>query len=113
VRYEILKSFRRGNSLFAVHINSIKGRDQQTKPQGLNPFHFVGVSYSESGLTVTLWAKINGEWREYSEIDGRASYQINGVGPQYRGKGFNLGQWYPEYDWVGNDGYHNFSNWVG
>ena len=31
VRYEILKSFKRGNSILAVNINSIKGRDQQTK----------------------------------------------------------------------------------
>jgi MTH538 TIR-like domain (DUF1863) len=28
VRYEILKCFRRGNSVLAVHINTIKGRDQ-------------------------------------------------------------------------------------
>lgn len=113
VRYEILKSFRRGNSLIAVHINSIKGRDQKTKPSGPNPLSFVGVTYSESGLTATLWEKINGNWNKYSEIDGSPSYQTNGVGSQYRGKGFNLGQWYPEYDWVAGDGYNNFSGWVG
>jgi len=50
VRYEIMKSFRRGNSLFAVHINSIKGRDQRTKPRGLNPLFQLGVTYSDSGL---------------------------------------------------------------
>src|SRR5712692_237027 len=27
VRYEILKSFRKGNSILAVHINTIKGKD--------------------------------------------------------------------------------------
>jgi len=37
VRYEILKSFRRGNGLLAVHINSIKGKDQLTKNKGPNP----------------------------------------------------------------------------
>jgi hypothetical protein len=31
VRYEILKSFKRGNHLFAVHINGIKGKDQKNK----------------------------------------------------------------------------------
>src|SRR6266446_3081700 len=31
VRYEILKSFRRGNKLLAVDINSIAGKDQKTK----------------------------------------------------------------------------------
>src|SRR5213080_2606688 len=32
-RYEILKSFRKGNSMLAVHINSIRGRNQLTKPR--------------------------------------------------------------------------------
>ena len=32
VRYELLKSFVRGNHLFAVHINNIKGKDQRIKP---------------------------------------------------------------------------------
>jgi hypothetical protein len=37
VRYEILKSFKRGNHLFGVHINSIKGKDGLTKTSGPNP----------------------------------------------------------------------------
>lgn len=36
-----------------------------------------------------------------------------GVQLQYRGKDFNLAQWYPEYDWVTNNGYKNFGSWVG
>jgi len=113
VRYEILKSFRKGNSLLAVHINTIKGRDQMTKTKGPNPLAYVGVTFSESGDTATLWENVNGEWKEYSEIDGSASYRTGGVAPQYRGKGFNFASWYPEYDWVGNGGYNNFSTWVG
>lgn len=112
VRYEMLKSFRRGNKLLAVHINSIKGRDQKIKLSGPNPLEFVGVSYSETGATGTLWEKINNEWREYAEIDGSASFSAS-VDQQYRGKGFNLGNWYQTYDWVANDGYNNFATWVG
>ena len=37
VRYELLKSFRRGNHLFGIHINGIKGRDENTKNLGPNP----------------------------------------------------------------------------
>jgi hypothetical protein len=90
-----------------------KGRDQRTKPRGLNPLSQLGVTYSDSGLTATLWEKAGGEWRRYAEIDGSASYQVSAVGPQYRGKDFNLAGWYPEYDWVADDGYRNFSSWVG
>lgn len=113
VRYEVMKSFRRGNALLAVHINSIKGRDQNVKQSGPNPLKHLGVTFSESGLTATLWETADGQWREYTEIDGSSSYQTGGVQPQYRGKGFNLGQWYPEYDWIGNNGYENFASWIG
>jgi len=113
VRYEILKSFRKGNSILVVHINSIKGRDQTTKSNGPNPLSYVGVTFSDSGDTGTLWEAVNGEWKEYSEIDGSASYRTGGVDLQYRGKGFNLAKWYSEYDWVSHDGYNNFATWVG
>ena len=113
VRYEVLKSFRRGNSIFAVHINTIKGKDQQTKAKGPSPLSYLGVTFSASGVTATLWEHANGEWREYSEIDGRSSYQIDAVSPQYRGKGFKLTEWCKEYDWVVSDGYTNFGSWVG
>src|SRR5262249_35988357 len=92
VRYELLKSFRRGNSMFGVHINSIKGKDQLTKPAGANPFEFVGVTFSEDGRTGTLWEKLNGDWVRYAEIDGSADYSTN-VEAQFRGKGFHFGNW--------------------
>jgi hypothetical protein len=113
VRYEILKSFRKGNGILGVHINSIKSKDQTTKPSGPNPLTYVGVTFSASGITGTLWERVDGEWKEYTEIDGSASYQRDPVAEQYRGKGFHLGSWYPVYDWVTQDGYNNFATWIG
>lgn len=113
VRYEILKSFRKGNSILAVHINTIKARDQTNKAKGVNPLSRLGVTFSETGLTGTLWEVVGSDWKEYGEIDGSASYQTGGLAPEYRGKQFNLAQWYPEYDWVADDGYNNFATWVG
>lgn len=112
VRYEILKSFKRGNHIFAVHINTIRGKDQRTKPLGPNPLEHVGVTYSASGQTATLWEKTNGKWYEYTKIDGRASYSVN-VSQQFRGNGYHLGHFFHTYDWVVNDGFKNFSTWVG
>lgn len=113
VRYEILKSFKKGNSIFAVHVNSIKGKDGRTKVKGPNSLSYVGVSYSKSGLTATLHEKVNGKWKKYAEIDGSASHTTARVAQQYRGKGFNLAQWYKVYDWIEDNGYDNFSTWVG
>lgn len=111
VRYELLKSFKKGNHLFGVHINSIKSKDGQTKIKGPNPLEYVGVSFSDSGLTATLWEKQGGKWVEYSEIDGAASYRVE-VAQKYRGNGYNLGNFYSVYDWVADDGYNNFAEWV-
>jgi hypothetical protein len=112
VRYEILKSFRRGNSILAVHINPIRGRDQLCKPKGPNPLEYVGVTFSASGQSGTLWEKVDGGWREYAEVDDGSSYQTN-VAQQYRGQSYNLGQFYRQYDWLADDGYNNFVRWVG
>jgi hypothetical protein len=113
VRYEILKSFKKGNAIFAVHINSIKGKDQLTKIKGPNPLNYVGVTFSKSGDTATLHQIVNGIWAEYSEIDGGSSYRTNGLAGQYRGNGYNLSNLYHEYDWVADDGYNKFGTWVG
>ena len=112
VRYEILKSFRRGHSILAIHVNSIRGRDQTTKLAGPNPLHYVGVTFSASGATGTLWELVSNHWQQYAEIDGSASWETS-VAAQYRGNGYNLGSWSPTYDWVANDGYNNFATWVG
>jgi hypothetical protein len=111
VRYEILKSFKRGNQLFAVHINGIKGKDQKTKNYGLNPLEYVGITFSADGRTATLWEKTNNQWVRYEKIDGTADYPFQ-VESQFRGNGYNLSNCYNLYDWVGNDGYNNFSSWV-
>lgn len=111
VRYEILKSFVRGNHLLAVHINSIKGKDQKLKELGPNPFEFLGVTYSDDGRTGTLHEHVNGEWIQYDKIDGSANFSVDAL-PAHRGKGFKLSHFFTLYDWVADDGYNNFANWL-
>jgi MTH538 TIR-like domain (DUF1863) len=112
VRYEILKSFRKGNSIVAVHINGIRGRDGSIKPRGANPLIDLGVTFSASGESATLWERVGADWREYSAIGDSASFPCP-VGPERRGKGFALANWYREYDWVADNGYDRFANWIG
>lgn len=111
VRYEILKSFKRGNHLLAVHINSIKGKDQKVKALGPNPFDFVGVKYSSDGKTATLIEWLNKKWVDYDKIDGSATFTVN-VGTARRGKGFKLSELFKLYDWDAGKGYDNFSSWL-
>ncbi len=111
VRYEILKSYVRGNHLLAVHINCVKGKDQKTKPNGPNPFDFVGVSFSDDGKTGTLMEWDGTKWVKYEKIDGTAHFSTN-VEAAKRGKGFKLSALFKIYDWNGDSGYDNFSNWL-
>jgi hypothetical protein len=55
--------------------------------------------------------KVGNNWVEYDTIDGSASYQFH-VGQEYRRNSYNLGSWYPVYDWNADDGFTNFATWV-
>ncbi|EMZ5186318.1 TIR domain-containing protein [Yersinia enterocolitica] len=111
VRYEILKSFVRGNHILAVHINGIKDKHQKTKILGPNPLAYVGVTYSADGKRGTLWEKVGGEWVQYEKIDGSANFSTS-VDSAYRGNGYNLSNFFSVYDWINDDGYNNFSSWL-
>jgi hypothetical protein len=96
-----------------VHTNSIRGKDQQAKMKGPNPLEYLGVVFSSSGDKGTLTEYTDGTWKEYSEIDGSASYRTGGVAEQYRGRGFMLSNWYTSYDWVADNRFTNSSSWIG
>jgi len=113
VRYEILKSMKRGNRLFGVHINGIKDRYEQTKDLGPNPFGYLGIQYSADGQSLTMYEAVNGQWAEYAEVDGSSTYTLkNTAANERRGKFLKLKDDYPVYLWNKNNGYENFSNWV-
>ena len=112
VRYEILKSFIKGNYIFGVHINGIKDKYGNTKSLGPNPFDYIGATFSDNGETITLWETSSGEWVRYDKIENSASHTIPQVSQEFRGKGFKLSSFYNAYDWILEDGYRNFSSWV-
>jgi len=110
VGYEIMKSMAKGNKLIAVHINSIKCKNGKTKTKGPNPFYYLGYSFSENGKRLNLHDYIKSKWVKYSDLDG---YAVNEVDEKYRGKIYRLSSDYPIYNWVDDDGYNNFSKWIG
>jgi len=108
VRYEILKSFDRGNALLGVHINSISDKNQQTFVQGRNPFDYLGFVVSDDGRTHTYHEHNGSRWTEYGDLGPKATSYAR----EHWGKGFKLSDWVPCYDWTSNDGYNNFATWV-
>ena len=110
VRYEIFKSLASGNHLFAVHLNKIKDRFQQTLNYGLNPFDYVGYQYSEDGKKLTPIELNNGKWSASKDYP---TYNLKSqVSEAKRGKSFKISKDYKTYCWVNDDGYNNFTKWV-
>lgn len=112
VRYEIIKSVCRGNRVFAVHINQIKGKDRQTKTNGPNPFDYLALKYSTDGKMVKVFEAENGQWIAYAKLP---SYTLKNTAAEHNwGKLFNLsGLGCKIYCWSADDGYNSFADWVG
>lgn len=109
VRYELMKSVERGNRLLGIHINSIKGKDQRTKPLGPDPLSHLGLQIGADGKkgSPTVWD--GQKWVFYSDL---APFDINEQPAAQRGNNLQLSHWYNTYDWVVNDGFNNFSSWI-
>lgn len=109
VDYEIMKSLQKGNKLLAIHINGIPGKDGKTKNNGNNPFYYLGYSFDNTGKKVNLHNYINGKWIAYTDL---ASWSVNEVSENKRNKIFRLSTLYAIYDWIKDDGYNNFPEWI-
>lgn len=108
VRYEILKSYDRGNKLLGVHINGVKDKYQKTYIQGKNPFASLGFVISEDGKTLTYYEHDGIEWKLYRDLPAKST----SFESKWCGKGYALSEWVPCYDWSTGDGYKNFATWV-
>jgi hypothetical protein len=109
VRYEIMKSVERGNFVLAIHINSIAGKDKQTKPLGHNPFDYLGLEISEDGTRAKPTEWKNGEWCYYADLE---PFAVSRQAQVNRGKHRPLAHWLPVYDWVAGCGHENFKSWI-
>jgi hypothetical protein len=108
VRYEILKSYERGNKLFGIHINSISDKSKQTFSQGLDPFDHLGF-YIDAYGKINAYQEQNGtKWNNYEDLVPEPKTFER----KYWDKGYKLSEWVPCYDWVKENGYDNFASWI-
>jgi hypothetical protein len=101
----------RGNRLFGVHINGIRDKAKQVKPLGVDPFLFLGAQYNIDGTELTPYQWNGSQWLVYADF---SSYKLKTQRPREDwNKFYQLSKWYSVYDWIADNGYENFSNWVG
>lgn len=109
VQYEIMKSVARGNIVIGIHINGIRDRQGNVRPQGPNPFDYLGLHVSADGNTGTPYIWNGNAWEAYGDL---AAFEISQQPIDKRGEFFQLSHWLPTYDWVTDKGFDNFAIWI-
>ena len=103
VRYEIAKSFERGNGLILVWVNQIKNLNGAVDSRGPDPFSQFAFKVSASGATADL------------TIGGKPFLTISTANmPKAavaKKTGF-IAEYAVAYDWTGDNGFQNFKSWV-
>jgi hypothetical protein len=59
VRYELLRSYDRGNKMLGIHINGVRDKNQQTFLLGKNIFDCLGFVISKDGRYLCLYQRIH------------------------------------------------------
>lgn len=118
VKYEIVKSFERGNGILGIHINRVRGKDQSISARGLNPLERLAFQISEDGKKIRFYELVNRKWIVFNDlpvINNKKSntlyFKRSWFSNEF-GKSFRFSDKFKTYCWVNNNGYNNFSNWV-
>ncbi|HHY35701.1 MAG TPA: TIR domain-containing protein [Firmicutes bacterium] len=111
VRYEIAKSFERGNGLLGIYIHNIPDKYGDLDSAGPNPFDYLyfDIDWRQGGIWL-LECTTNG-WRQYEDVP---SVSISSIRYDFL-KATQFGQFsevFKVYDWVLDDGYNNLGTWV-
>lgn len=118
VKYEIVKSFEKGNGILGIHINRIRGKEQTISSRGLNPLDRLAFQISEDGEKIRFYELVNRKWVAFAdlpEINNKKSntlYFEDGLFSNEFGKSFRFSDKFETYCWINDNGHKNFSTWV-
>lgn len=113
VDYEIFKSVEFGMGIFGIYIHQIADPRKVLEPmrgkdeQGANPFSFLGYVRREKKMHPMI--KYGEEWKSathLSTIAETATPYLSGTNNPLLSNLFKV------YDWINDDGFNNFDDWV-
>jgi len=107
VRYEIIKSFDRGNGQLGIFINKIKDRNVYIDYKGRNPFEYLMLSIDNNGKS--KFYEWNGSQWEVFDKYPQCSKSFD---KKYWGKNYQFSNMYNLYDWIDNNGFDNLGDWI-
>jgi hypothetical protein len=107
VRYELVRSFYRGNGLFGVRVHNIKNLQGLVSTAGENPFDRLAYRVADGRVS---WQEQNNAWTNYEAVPSMA---LTDVAYNLQGKHHHtFSTLFPVYDWVDHDGYNNLGTWI-
>lgn len=108
VRYEIIRSFQRGNGILAVGVHGIRNFNKQLGVKGSNPLN--SLAFCVTGERVHWKEKIGDQWKPYTGVPTMALSDV----PYDLGSKTNhtFSSLFPLYDYAADDGYNNLGRWI-
>ena len=108
VRYEIFRSFIRGNGLFAVRIHSIAGLHKMRSSSGPNPF--ANMAFTLNGDQVRFREYMANGWQYARDVGSmRLTDVVYDLGAR---DNHTLSSLFPIYEWDTDDGFNNLGGWI-
>ena len=108
VRYELVRSFHKGNGLFGIYVHNVRNLDKQTAAAGPNPFE--QLAFRVANDRISWLENNNGTWAVYDRVPtmglSEAAYDLGGR------TNHTFGTLFRTYDWVNDNGYENLGTWV-
>lgn len=125
VRYEIVKSFVRGNGILGIYLNRI--RSAQTKKieaKGENPLKKLAFEIDQNGEVIYFYELKNRKWTPFKPIKSINNRKRNSlffenkkflfwnIGNSSWGKKHLFSDFFDTYCWIKDNGYENLDEWI-
>lgn len=117
VKYEIVKSFDKGNGILGIYLNRIRGKEQRISARGTNPLDRLGFMISDDGKKILFYELVDRRWiafEDLPEINNKKSNTLYFPGGWFNdyGKFYRFSDKFETYCWINELGHNNFSKWV-
>jgi MTH538 TIR-like domain (DUF1863) len=108
VRYEIFRSFIRGNGLLAVRIHTIGSLHSPSTAAGGNPFDCLAFCLENDTVRFTEFRTSGWQWaRDVGTVSlSDVAYNLGGR------TNHTFATMFPIYDWQDDKGYDNLGSWI-
>lgn len=108
VRYEVFRSFMRGNGLLAIRVHTIPGFNKRPTAIGFNPFD--AVAFAVDGDQIRFKEYMTTGWQIARDVGSMplsdVAYDLGTL------TNHTLSCLFPIYEWDTGDGYNNLGEWI-